>query len=347
MTLYKKKRGAIQIQINWVFALIAGALILLVILGFLRRASAGKEIAIDAEVSLKIDTILAAAQSVRGTENMVNIPGDLTFDCNGYRYGKVQGGYGSNLIFAPSTISSPRMITYSQELSLPYRTANLLYLTSHRVRYIFKASPDNLSTELFDLMPKAAEAQLVETSVHPNTITDIRHERVRIIVNVGIHTNTGTFYSLLYNSIAARDPDSLDLITVFQGDSDRPIYQVGFYKLNITSSGFTLDKQFTVLGIEALLGAVYSEDAELFDCTINLVLNRYEAVTDVYHRRTIELENTNPSCTTEYKTAGTYLAKIGNALQNNPNPSDAIETWISALIFLNGNLKVASCPTIY
>ncbi|MBI4983359.1 hypothetical protein HZC32_01840 [Candidatus Woesearchaeota archaeon] len=132
------KRSQIEVTFNWVYILIAGAVILLFFIGIIIKQRAVSEENIHREVLQKLETIFAAARVSEDTKYSIDASGladyTLYFNCEEgiTRYGIKDAGLeiedAVNPLFAPAEISSPKLITWSMPYKLPFKVTDLFFV---------------------------------------------------------------------------------------------------------------------------------------------------------------------------------------------------------------------------
>ena len=96
----RKKRGQVDIHINWIFILVAGGLILLFFASVAIKQRAVSEAKYNIAVSKDLSAILSSSQVAAGTANVINVPYvNIDFDCNNYYVGEIDevGNIGQSL----------------------------------------------------------------------------------------------------------------------------------------------------------------------------------------------------------------------------------------------------------
>src|SRR3989338_1748 len=82
------KKGGIEVQFNWIFILIAGALILVFFVSLVQRQETVSNEKRDIDIRSKLSTILTSAKQSTGTLFEIKIPKtEIAFGCNGYSVG--------------------------------------------------------------------------------------------------------------------------------------------------------------------------------------------------------------------------------------------------------------------
>ena len=153
----KSKKGQIEVSFNWIFILIAGAVILLFFVSLVntQREKSDRSIALTIKTELK--SILTGAALSESRELDIDLPKiHLKFICEYYecdnfdtsdnpscysQYEIGQTGINqqtpSQILFAPSEISGKKILTWAIPWNVPFYVTNLLYITGTNVKYLF------------------------------------------------------------------------------------------------------------------------------------------------------------------------------------------------------------------
>ena len=78
------KKGVIEIQFNWIFILVAGALILILFVVIVQRQGSVSNQSRDIDIRSKLGTILTGAKQSTDTTFVIDIPSktEIDFGCN-------------------------------------------------------------------------------------------------------------------------------------------------------------------------------------------------------------------------------------------------------------------------
>lgn len=342
----KKRRAAIQVQFTWLFALLAGAVIFLFFVMFIRNLGKSSEQTFCADVREHLTTVFASAQTSLGTMNNISIPKlDIQFDCTGYNL-PCRESFGNNIIFSPQSITGHALITYARGWDMPYRSSNMLYLTQPEVRYIFF---EDIFDDMGDILPDAVNKDVVSLT-EAASLKNENSPTVRVVVKQG-NWNPD---NLDLGALKSLDSDVLSVVEVKKLSAASETAEVTYFEKTGDKTYKPIEPAFTVIGEEALLGAVFSGSSELFGCTLNRALKRYMYVTEIYYLRAEELKSASmPTiCKEKYEQARTKLlalsgeyGEIAHYMQSGSPGS--ITTYIGEIAALNNQLKLFSCPTLY
>lgn len=335
-------------QFNWLFVMIIGGIILVTFLGFAMKQRDVSEDLTKSSIASSLDAIISSAQSSSGEVSVIKVPDEeMTFECNRIAVGNAAKQYENLILFSPKTIKSDSIITQTMSLNIPFKTANLLFVTSPDVRYILVGDfRKDFTKWVKESMPKEAVVDaFYSNGISPpplavekpfNEIENEKHSKVRFVVVA----ETDPFSAVPSPFQDMEDKDVTKLVISGNGD-------VNFYRKSGTGwAAASIDLNPTHQYInETVIGAIYSDDKEQYKCSMGNVKKRVQKVTDVYKKRVVGFAT--GTCGSAYTGVDTSLNTISSfALETQPNIA-AMITAIRSIIAKNKELQISSCPLIY
>ena len=305
----KGKKGIVEAQLTWVFILIVGVIILLFFIGIAQKQKQIADMKASANILQQLDAILTGAEVSSGTSSLIKIPKmELKLDCNSFSIGGITKPLKTRVVFSPDLIKGRQLITYNLDWSVPYRVTNFLYLTSPEVRYILVGDAEDLDNDLPDVINK-------------EVVYDINN-----IENININNYKVKFIFKENNNPSQNDfPDLKEEISAINILDDQ---YISFYNDGEWSDSVRY------YDTASLLGAIFAEDQEQYECAMKKAFEKFNVVTAFYKKRIELLNQLVPQC------------NLGNL--NLPGQLDfGKEIPISDIQFQNDQLQVQSCPTIY
>lgn len=327
-------KKAFEIQFNWIFVLVAGAAILLFFTAIVAKQKGVTETSTKATVLKSIEAIITGSSVSTDTTNTVNIAdSNIEISCGRVSVGGISKQYQNLILFAPGLIKGDKLITLTLAFNMPYKATNLLYITSPQVRYIIIGN-SNLAKEINKSLPSELKKEFYESMP---TIKNSNNYKVKFIV----------FENMIeFPKSLEKMPDSDVIAVKVNGDSEKGT--IDFYQKDGTS---WLAKGSTAyIGKQSLIGAVYVDTQEMYDCNMLNALSRLNLMTKIYSERTKKLMQASSSrdCSQVYNSA---LAKLNSifAASSNFNRENIVTIAISAksLAEENKNAQLYSCPLIY
>lgn len=297
------KRGQIEVTFNWVYILIAGAVILLFFTGIIFKAKQSAEANLNQDLINTIESIFTAAQKAEKTKNFIDTSGlvdyVLYFNCeNGIgTYGiKGQGASVEDSvapIFAPLEISTSRLITWSLPYKLPFKVIDFLIVTSVNTKY-YLIGEDEFAEEFYNATLDSSESS--------NSLNRFNVER---ITDFGTIAPEGNFQLRIIDSEGRYIHDDDDLpgqlklryftddkvsAVAFSGNTVNYYQKEGdkWKKLNlnpilIVSLGGEKDA--------AKYAAVFSGNDQMYECNMQKAFKRLRYLNEVYGGEDIQSGN--------------------------------------------------------
>jgi len=341
----KYKKGAIEIQFNWLFVLIVGAVILIIFSGIILRQKNISETSKNVLILNNLDAILAGSESSSGTVNVVKIPeSNIEFRCNRYSIGKLSKQLDVMNVFPSSVLEGDRIIAMTLDFSIPYRITNLIYLTSPNYRYVF-VGDNALTRQISNLMPNETFS---ETFSNLGEVNYRGESNVRFVFfNVPFDIEKPFGFNLKeYSSLTDKGVTGLNI----KGDSESGVIEF----LQKKGDKLELIGTSSYLGKESLLGAIFSDSPEVYGCAMDNVFEKISIVTDVYlgkvqRIREIYSENYDRCSNfmdTVYDINSLNKIKTSSREFNEQN-SENIISAAKNLRSQNKQAQLQSCATIY
>ncbi len=277
------KKGQVEITFNWVYILIAGAVILLFFIGLVARQKAVSEERLSGEVVEVLSSILAGAGVSEKTKNFIDASGladyTLYFDClNGVGEFGIKGRPARTQnsidpVFAPREMRSPRIITWSLPYALPFKVMDFLLIIPSNVKYYIMGNDADFINEFLN------STEGIER-VYVPSLAQIEPERnlqVRIIDTSGTVIPGSDVPPPLQSF-----EDAEVSAAVFTGANQVDFYQKqgsGWKKLQVNPV-----RVISLPGERnaAKYAAVFSADGQMYWCNMNKALVRLELLTKVY-----------------------------------------------------------------
>lgn len=169
----KGRRGALEISFGWLFALIAGAVILFLAIYISTRLISTEKETISAETGKEIGILLnpleTSFESAQTTS--ISIPsetrihnscdelgsfGRQIIQLDQKNFGKwtktdVDVFFNNKYIFSEEEIQGKKFYIFSKPFQFPFKIADLTYMTSANEVYCFIAAPNDVEEEISDL----------------------------------------------------------------------------------------------------------------------------------------------------------------------------------------------------
>lgn len=330
------KKG-FEIQFNWIFVLVAGAAIILFFTVVVVKQKSVSEISTKATVLKSIEAIITGASVSTDTINTISIPSsNIEISCNRVSLGGVSKQYQSTILFAPSLVKGDRLITQTLAFSAPYRATNLLYITSPQIRYII-IGDSKLAKEINKSLPSELKKEFYQSMPE---IKNLNNYKIRFVL----------FENLInFPKALEKMPDSDVTAIKINGDSEKGTIEF----LQKEGNSWLSKGTSFYIGKQSLIGAIYADTFDIYECNMRNVFSRLNLVTKIYAERTKKLTQGAPSgrqfqCNQFYSNALSQLNSIFTASSDfNKENIDVIADSAKSLSSENKNAQVYSCTLIY
>lgn len=186
-------KAQIQVTFNWFYILIAGAVILLFFVGIVFKQKAISEERLNVEIVRIMESIFKGAGVSESTKNFIDTSGladaTFTFTCidavstYGIKDTSATIEDSSTPLFSPSQLQTPQMILWSLPLELPYKGANLLFITAPKVRYIITGSDPTFLADFMNATAPTSQKLRIDREVLQDLseVNVTRAQKLRIV----------------------------------------------------------------------------------------------------------------------------------------------------------------------
>ena len=364
--MIKSKKGVVEIQFNWIFILIAGAVILIFFGYLVTRIQGTAEEKTSTTVLSNLDTILTGAGVSTGTLNTLRMPGDdIELSCQRFSIGSLRKSIESNVIFGPRRIRGKEMLTWTQEWSVPYRVTNFLYWSSPQVRYIFvfecnydssnqvcDSNSYRTMSRINNTIPEEFNVELRSTDNYGslggieyynsgNAIKDLNNYEVRFVFF------DATPQSSIPPALKKMNSKDITALYIAPGTTVEKEGTIKFYKKGMNDD-WVPDGETSFLKLPSLLGAIFSNDIEDYKCNMRKAFNRLVHVSDVYKKRSEVLDGFGANnCKNFHLIAKGYIGTIMSYAQSGLTKAPEIQSKTEELKQQNNLAELGSCVLIY
>lgn len=342
----KQKKSQIEVQFNWVFILIVGAIILLFFIAVVdaQKKAADKKLAFD--ILGKIDLIISGALTIPKTGQIFDMPKiDFNLGCDRITALGIDKQFQDRIVFGPDLLKGRQMIVWSQDWNVPYKTANFLYMTTENVRYvIYYNTAKRSAEELFLALPDNITKEVINYRDFKN-LGDKNNYKIKLIFFEDTPVSTITNNDFLPNFIKNMGDDSVSAVQLINYPNDA----VRFF----VKKGNKLQEfgylPITIVGDPLKYGAVFSENRELFNCSYYKAFKRLLYVSQIYAEREKNLEmdyKDNPDCKSVSR-AYSDILEIVEAANSTPPDIEKITNKMTIINNINRQVLEKSCAAVY
>lgn len=350
--LFYGKKAVIDIQFNWIFVIIIGALILLFFVTVIKSTEKSSTNTINAELVQHLDNIISQSIADVGTTRTIKMPNaGVEVDCSQINIQSASTSGKSIVyksIFSPSLIKDRTdMIAYSINYQMPYPVDYFLILTSKQIRYNFirNSGCNNCIRMIDDIVDKLPRNLTYEIIDNASEAKENNYYEERFIY----FNQSPVFYDNMKSMSKVIAINYADANLYHGGD-----YLYGnFDYYNVRNNNFNLVSNHDYLGYPMLIGSIFSEISN-YDCNVDKAMLRYEMLTYIYNNKThylsdlydLAIPGTHEfSC---YQIYNSYnLANVINMLKNKNYDFETMSINTKRLSEANRNALYQTCPLIY
>lgn len=343
----RSSRAQIEVQFNWIFILIVGALILALFFAIVNTQKKSSDQKLAFALSGELEKIFSGASAIGGTTKSLDLlKFEIETDCDNI----FVGGRNAAIpithrpVFAPKLISGPSLVLWSQDWNTPFRTTTFLYATSPAVRYVFVKSTA-LSQKIFNDIPSQITKEIVDGKADLADIQEKGNYKIRIIL-FDDQQGSSTITNINFPNLQTDDAD-ITLLNVRQSTQEVLFFEKDGNVFRYKGKSIFTDSA-------TLYGAIFSEDFETYNCLMNTkALPKLRAVSQIYSNRTDSLakyyETEASICQGYFFSALPYLQDIERFSRSNYPTADVgvFQSSQSALADTNRRALSDSCQTIY
>ncbi|MBI2651525.1 hypothetical protein HYX01_03575 [Candidatus Woesearchaeota archaeon] len=345
----KSKRGAVEIQFNWIFALIAGALIIALLAGIIIKQKNISESSVDVSVLNQLDAILSDLESTPNIFNKIRLPETkIEFGCNNYFVGKSSKQINAMSVFAFSILNE-NVIAMTYEWNMPYKVANFVYLTNPDARYIFVGNSP-LKDNLANIISQHKNTENAGKNIAVNL--DV-YDSINKVVNKNDDLVRIIFFDSIDNEIFGLPSAFKNMkkgsVTALRINGNENYGQLEFYENDKGSFDKTGASYY--LGEATLLGAIFTDKFEVYNCAMKNAVNKWKIIIEIYNKKIDFLhgsaQKNGPESCNFYGEDNKLDPSVSNlASTSDPNLKLIMEK-IKSLEKRNKEAMLSSCPLIY
>ena len=339
-----KKKGQIGEQFNWLFAAIAGAVILMFFIFVIVQVRGASEAKLAATVLNNFDGIITGSLSAPNTVSVIESSRALEFDISCEADGSSEMSVpksrskidvSDKIIFAPRQIKGDQIATYVLQIEVPFYVGNALLMADSETFFIVidRDQNDPVMQSLYESIPDNFTKSYSPT---------LELDKFKGFEKLIIAMNSDDFNTLTQNEIRR----------LLNSDASMVLYKDGLVD-NIIASN---DRRVAAFeGTERVipeynteiysLMALFSPNFEYFQCNIEKIITKARLVAQINERRAQKLVQTprREDCRIIYESAENAFGTMASTATADPLSSTAA----SELQSLNDNLEKRSCPLLY
>ena len=241
-----------------------------------------------------------------------------------------------NIVFSTKQIEHKYLYTWSLDWNTPYKTASFLYLTTPSVKYYF-VNDSGYIRELYNNFPKNISAELINAS---SSLTDTGYQRY-----VFVYYNDLPAITINYDKVFGVKVNPSNDLNILDSHGE-----LTFTKGN----QFGEEEKSVYLGLPLIYGAIFSEDVDFYNCTLQKAMKRLKIANGLNKRRIEGIGSALPSghaCEPLYVSPIDYsFPGIASNANDKPTIDNLKIIYEEAQSLRRSNedlIRGYSCPLIY
>ncbi|MEK6949384.1 MAG: hypothetical protein AABX34_04130 [Nanoarchaeota archaeon] len=262
-----EKKGAIEIQFNWILVLVAGAAVIIIFMGFISNQQEASSTSTDILTASSLESILNSYHG-RDISDVVKMhKSRISFNCDSFSVGGISNQLGALSLFSPASLETDKLNILSFEWNMPYRITNFVYITSPDIRYIFIGNSD-FAGRAFEKIKGKARA---DGFTNVQAIHDENNDQIRLV----------------FFEQDPEMPESLNGpdfgISALKIDGDENVGIVEFF--DFIDGKFEPRGRSYYAGEASLFGAIFSDGIDSYKCNMEKGFDKLKIISQIYNKR--------------------------------------------------------------
>jgi hypothetical protein len=354
------KKAQTQVQFQWVFVLIAGAIILAFFVSLSVWYKSSQELKLEDTVVLKLKSLFTTAMESPRTAMPLQIPEmNLKFSCDflscrghscasEFSGGGVSSAIETDVLFAHTNLKSNMLVTWSLPWAVPFPVTNFLYVTNDKMRYILihSLNPDDIRLAGLvndELQQNSYLNKQFISQEELNSLENFNEDFVRIV-----YFGNNLPSSLRAELDALYAGNDFDILQVYWDEALNGPGNANENTGDLLFEGETSPMYYA--GIPQLIGAIFSPSGPVYQCNMFKTVFKLLTVAKNYRNAaeyyTLELPEDKVYCGSYYET---MIASLETIMLEAGGDVDfeAIGPEILNLRDTNNNLVIKDCPRLF
>lgn len=353
------KKAQIEMQLNWIYVLIVGALIIGFIFMFVRNSIDSSNDQIEQAVTLNLKNILLVSRSNVDTSTPIDLHDvKLKYSCNDGFPTIASDSFTTSIddvvVFSQEELSGDSMYLWTREWFVPYKVDNFLYLSAPNTLYYFVydgAANSELGDQINRSIPDTFNV-IIDNQLDLSRVVNDNYDYIKLVF-IGVDH---TYISNDLRGFEFTDVGDAKLTVVsIESDSKEDNYGSVYYHRTVSNALDGTYDSSKYLGFASLLGAVFSDNINDYECSMNMALDKAQYINQVLLDRTTYLLDDASSDNLIPFRCSFYLNKMMFSLEEMSNSflSDvsltigALYAKSSDLVYYNSQSEDDSCPLTY
>ncbi|MFH0869934.1 MAG: hypothetical protein V1866_02665 [archaeon] len=345
-------RKGFELQFNWLFVLIAGAIFIAFFISLMRNHSSDVEQASTLNAKQELDSLFRVNRASVNTQKVLSFSKRLDFSTSNISGYFVDGSdvwnrYDYSVIFAPKFLDGDELMIKTSSFKAPFNVMPFIFLANNDLEFVFVGSDAVLSAVSLAMPENITKKSLAGKS----EMASFKNNNYDHTVFVFTTDSFGGSMPLLANFQSPADKERVYAVVIDAAGGFADAYgQVSFY--NYSKGSLKLEGQSGFIGIELLLGAVISHNQRIYNREFRKAMNRLGLLADLQVRRVAEYsQSTQESCKAYYDSMSESLSYIKMLSASGRLMDDDILNMFNQIINIKqlntALLQKTDCPLLY
>lgn len=340
------KKAQVADQFNWIFAIIAGGIILLFFLFVIAQVRATADAKLAVTVLNNFDAILTGASVTSNSLNIIDSTKLLEFDVScesdGLSILNLEGStaeidLSQRMLYSPYISTGQRLYLYVVPIERPFDLGNAMLLASDSILFaVYNSDGIPGLDEFYDVLPENISKEKISQFTRDHK----SYDKIVVYSTKAAPKMSGRSDEI-YGADSLSKKEVVWIKLTFE-DVEAKRAEV-FYKSK-KKSVFEYMGDTHLPSNEFAMFLGFSKDLEFYQCNFNKINSKLRVVSKIYLERVRILINTvtKANCASKYLDAEDILIRISES-ESSYGESDLVET----LENINHGLLLNSCPLVY
>ncbi len=324
------KKGDISQPLIYIFAIIAGTLILVFILWFAKGHLRIESLKSSQEAAYYFDetlTLLTAGEDVY-KEIQNPLKNSYEIYCGSLTVKDSKPSKLNSIVFSPKLLNAKKLSVYSKSITFPFKIASIFIISDQSKRYLFvfdeqtKDLVESFKSDIRVKLPQIFNFQLISKQNLFSSLSEISKQKITRFV----------FFTRILNQ---------DISKLLQSSPESDIllvdYNQGSGNLKFISRDSSKDSSFFSLPL--LYASIFSESYSTYECSKNILLDKLRLLSRLYSQKSSLLSGSSNSC--PYSQASTILNTL------DITTLDSLKSFHDSLEQVNDLLVGGNCASLY
>jgi hypothetical protein len=349
------KKGDVSLQFNWIFIVIAGVVILGFFVGItmwqMGSNERQKQVMIINHLDTSLETIEQSVINAKDALHKISIPtSNLEMQCDESSSLRIKGtsysiSLATNAWFSKKEVSGDRLYVWTSSWNAPFQVMPFVYVDDGKTLFVFVNTTANAGS--MELLYQNFLYNGSKVFLNVNALSEVKN----------FYQEGYTNYKFIFfnESIQGFNVNANTKMRSFSAVNIKPYAfenfdTVGIIEFYGQAWPFSAHEDKSFIKKESVYGAIFSENANTYDCTLKKGIGRLKKIAEIQSFKASNLSLERHSCRNPndyYQWPKYYLDQLKIISYINPTNDKQVFEYVSKLDKANNDLAKVSCPVIY